>query len=146
MYINDNNSLTWSYFVYIFHMALPTKELFKGMIQLFLWFSVFVLQNKNRCINSIVYENPTTFSLVQRFVMTVINKCMLCPTVVFKRLDITCTYLHSIINCSQNTGCALGYSFYSRYWSHVHNIFHTWGIFYLRYIWILRSSRRELSV
>ena len=54
-------------------MTLPTKEFFKGTIQLFLWFSVFSLQNTNRCISSIVYENPTTLSLVQRFVMAVIK-------------------------------------------------------------------------
>ena len=146
MYRNVNSYLTWGYFVYIFHMSLPIKELFKGMIQLFLWFSVFVLQNSNRCISSTVYENPTTVSLVQRFAMTVINKWILCLTVLFNRLDITCKYVHSIIHCSQNTGCTPGYSFYYRYWSHVHNISHTWGIFYFRYMWIINSSRRALSV
>ena len=146
MYMNENIYLIWSYFLYILHMALPTKEFFKGTIKLFLWFSVFYLQNTNRCISSIVYENPTTFSLVQRFPMTVIKKYMLCPSVVFNRLDIICTYVHSIIHWSHNTGCTPGYSFYSWYWSHVHNISHTWGIFYLRYMWILHSSRRALSV
>ena len=146
MYRNHKIYLTRSYFVYIFHMAIPAKELFKGMIQLFLWFSVFVLQNTNRWISSIFYEDPTTFSLVQRFVMTVINKCMLFPQVVFNIFDITCKNLHSIIHCSRNTGCTPGYFLYSRYWSYVHNISYTWGIFYLRYMWILHYSRRALSV
>ena len=134
MYRDGKSFLTWSYFVYILHMPLPTKELFKGMIQLFLWFSVFVLQNTNRCIISIFYENPTKFSFVQRFVMTVINKCILFPQVVFKIFDISCTYVYSIIHCSRNTGCTPGYFFYSRYWSYVHNISYTCVIFYLRYM------------
>ena len=116
------------------------------MIQLFILFSVFFLQKTNRYISSIVYENPTTFSLVQKFVMTVINECILFPKVVFNRLDITCTYVYSLIHFSRSTGCTPCYSFYFWYWSHVHNIFHTWGIFYLRYMWILHSSRRALSV
>ena len=143
---NHKSYITRSYFVYMFHMELPTKELFKGMIHLFLWLSVFVLQNKNRCISSIVYEDPTVFILVQIFVMTVINKCMLCPQVVFNIFDITCTYVYSIIHCSQDTGCTPGYFFYYQYWSYVHNISYTCGIFYLIYIWILHSSRRALSV
>ena len=105
MYRNNKIYPTWSYFVYIFHMALPTKKLSKGMIQLFLWLSVFVLRNTNRCISSIVYENTTTFSLVQRFVMTVINKCMLCQQVIFNIMKIIYTYVYSISHCSQNTGC-----------------------------------------
>ena len=146
MYRNYKSYLTRSYVVYMFHMALPTKELFKGMIQLFLWFSFFFLQNTNRCISSIIYEDPTKFSLVQRFVMTVINKCMICPQVVFNIFDITCTYVYSIIHCYQNNGCTPGYLFYSWYWSYVYNISYTCGIFYLRYMWIIHSSRRSLSV
>ena len=86
------------------------------------------------------------FSLMQRFEITVINKCMIFPAVILCRLDITFIYENAIIDSSQNTGCTPGYSFYSRYCSHFHNISHTWGNFYLGYIWILHSSRRALSV
>ena len=132
--------------IHIFHMSQTTKEFFKGMSQMFLCRSVFILQNKNRCISPIINENPKTFWLMQRIEMTVINKCVFCTAVVFIRLDITCTYEHSIVDSSQNTGCTPGLSFYSRYWSHLHNIYHKWGILYLRYIYIFNFSRRALSV
>ena len=134
MYRNQKSCLTSSYFVYMFHMAPPTKELSYGMMQIFLCCSVFVFQNTNRCISSIVYQDPTTFSFVQRFVMTVIKKCMLFPQVVFNIVNITYTYVYSIIHCSHNTGCTPGYFFYSQYWSYVHNISYTCRIFYLRYM------------
>ena len=57
-------------------MAQTTKELFKGIYQMFLCHSVFFLQNTNICISSIINENPPTFQLMQRFEMTVIkNAC-----------------------------------------------------------------------
>ena len=127
-------------------MAQTTKELYKGISQFFLCLSVFILQNKNRSISSIINESPTTFQLMQRFEMTVINKCMFCPAVLFIRFDITCTYEHSIIDYSHHIGCTPGFSFYSRYGIHLHNISHTWGIFYLGYICIFHFSRRALSV
>ena len=127
-------------------MAKTTKEFYKGISQCFLCISIFILQNTNRSIRSIINEILTIFRLMKRFEMTVINKCMLFPTAVFNRLDITCTYENSIIHSSQNTGCTPGYSLYSRYWSHLNNISHTWGIFYLIYICIFHFSRRALSV
>ena len=126
-------------------MEHTTEEFFKGMSQITFSY-VFILQNTNMCISSIIYENPTTFWLMQRFEMTVINKFMLCPAVVFSRLCITSTYEKCIIDSSRNNGCNPGYYFYSRYWSHLPNISHTWGILYLRYIWIFHFSRRALSV
>ena len=71
-------------------MAQTTKEFFNGMFQCFLCLTVLILKNTNRCISSIIYENPTTFSLMQRFEITVINKFMICTAVVFIRFDITC--------------------------------------------------------
>ena len=116
------------------------------MSQIFLCRAVFILQNTNMCISHIINEYPTTFRLMQRFEMTVINKCIFCPTLVFIIFDITYTYVHSIIDYSQNTGYTPGLSLYSRYWIHLHNISHTWGIFYFRYICIFHFSRRALSV
>ena len=127
-------------------MAQTTKEFLMGMSQFFLCRSVFILQNTNRRISYIINENPTIFRLMQRFEMTVINKFMFCPSVVLIRLDIICKYEHYIIDSSQNTGCITGYSFYSKYWSHLNNIYNTWGIFYLKYIWIFHFYRRALSV
>ena len=67
IYINDNNELTWSYFVDIFHMVHTTKELFKGMSQIDIFIYVFILQNTNMCISSIIYEITNFFWLMQRF-------------------------------------------------------------------------------
>ena len=136
--------ITWSYFVEIFHSALSTKEMFQNMSQTELCMSIFIPHNKNRCISSIINESPTTFRFMQIFEVTVINKCMFCPTLVFIRFeitvinkcmffptllfilfDITCAYEHSIKDYSHNTGCTPGFSFYARYWSHLHNISHT---------------------
>ena len=127
-------------------MAQTTKEFYKGLSQFFLCLSIFSLQNTNRCISSIINEIPTTFPLMQRFEMTVINKCIFCPEVLFIRFEITCKYEHSVIDYSYNTSCTPGFSFYSRYWSHLHNISHTWVIFYLGYICIFHFSRGSLSV
>ena len=127
-------------------MAQTTKELFKGISQLENFLSVIILQIKNGCISSIINERFTTFLLMQRSEVTVINKCMFCPTLVFVRFDITCTYVHSSIEFSQNKGCSPGFSFYYRYWSPPHNISHTWDIFYLIYFCIFHSSRRILSI
>ena len=110
-------------------MAQTTKEFFKGMSQIEICLSVFILQNTNRCINSIINEIPTTFLLMQMFEVTVIKKCMFSPTLVFIRFDITYTFVHSIISFSRNTGCTPVLYFYSKYWSHLQNISHTWGIF-----------------
>ena len=90
-------------------------------------------------------RNPQHF-LVQRFEMTFIKKLCFVQQLYFNRLDITCAYENSIIPFYHNTGCTPGYLFYYRYWSHFHNISPTWGIFYLRYMWILSSSRRALSI
>ena len=127
-------------------MSQTTSEFYKGIYQFFLCLSVFILQNTNMRISSIINESPTTFLLIQRFEMDVINKCMFCQPLAFIIFDIKCTYEHSIVDYSQNTGCTPGFYFYSRYWSSLHNISHTWGIFFLRYICIFRCSRRELSV
>ena len=127
-------------------MAQNTKEFFKGISQNEIFLSISILQNKNRCIISIINETPTTFWLMQRFEVTVIKKCMFCPTLLLIIFDITYTYLHSIIDFSQSTGYTPGFSFYSKYWSHPHKIYHSWGIFYLKYICIFHSSRKSLSV
>ena len=127
-------------------MAQTTKDLFKGISQIDICLSVFIFQNTNSCISSIINESPTTFRFMQIFEMTVINKCMFCPTLVFIRFDITYTYVHYIINFSHNTGCNPGFSFYFKYWSHLNKISHTSGILYIKYISIFHSSRRELSV
>ena len=103
-------------------MEHTTKSLFKGIYQIDPFLSVFILQNTNRWIGSIINEIPTTFVLMQRFEVTVIkNACF--PTLLFIIFDITYTYVHSIIDFSHNTGCSRGLSFYSIYCSHTRNIF-----------------------
>ena len=92
--------LPWSYFVDKFHMAQSTKELFKGMSQIEICLYLFFLQDKNRCISSIINDIPTTYLLMQRFEVTVKNKGMIFPTLVFIIFDVTCTYVNSIIDYS----------------------------------------------
>ena len=127
-------------------MEYTTKELFKDVSQIEIFLYVFILQNKNRCISSIINEIPTTFWLMKKFEVTVKKYCMFFPTLILIIFYITCTYVHSIVDFSKNTGCSPGFSLYSRYWSHFHNISFTWGIFYLRHFCIFKSSRRSLSV
>ena len=134
-----------SYFVDIFHMSQTTKEFFKGISQIEI-FSLSLSFKKNRCIIYIINESLTIFLFMQRFEVTVKNRCMLWPKLLFIRFYITCTYVHSIIEFYQNTGCYPGFSLYSRYWSHPHNISNTWGIFYFRKFCIFHSSRRALYV
>ena len=45
------------------------------MSQIDLCLSFFILQNRNRCIRSIINEISTTFWLMQRFEVTVKNAC-----------------------------------------------------------------------
>ena len=63
------------------------------MYKFFLFLSVFILQNTNRCISYIINEIPTTFRLMQSFKMTVINKCIF-----FQQLYSSYLTLHVHIN------------------------------------------------
>ena len=57
-------------------MTQTTKDLFKGISQIDICLSVFIFQNKNSCIRSIINESPTTFRFMQIFEMNVIkNTC-----------------------------------------------------------------------
>ena len=57
-------------------MAQTTKTFFKGIYQIEIFLSVFIPQDTNRRISSIINESPKTFLLMQRFEVTFINKYM----------------------------------------------------------------------
>ena len=67
--------LTLIYFAVIFQSSQSTKDSFHGMFQIYLCLSVLILQNTNMFIYSIINESLTTFLLVQRFEVNVMNKC-----------------------------------------------------------------------
>ena len=87
--------------------------------------SFFITQKKDRCISSIMKYTPTHFLFMQRFEVTVENKCMFCLTLIFIISDLTCTYVQSIVDSTYSTGCNPRLSFFSIHWSHLHSTSHT---------------------
>ena len=132
-------------FMELFFQSIPHSTVhqskFQWLFQIMLRLSVIITQNRNRCICSIINERPTIFWLVQKFDVTVINKCRFGLNLIVFILDWTCTYIHSIVNFVKDTAGTPFFYSCVQYRCHSHKISNTRVTFYLIRVCVIHSSR-----